>query len=610
MSTSQAQMLMDTIRLPEVKLIDSKLDYHNIGSNIDIINVESLAEGSSIDLASLISIATSIYVKQYGALATPAFRGTSSSHTLVLWNGMPINSIANGLADLSGIYCHNFSDISIASGGDGSIFGTGAVGGSLHLNSKMKLDETNKLLISSSMGSFGLSSQSIQFSLKNGKIFTNGGLDYFKHENDFKYYNSTQFGNPLTINENSKIKSNSQNFNLLYNLNTNTNFKLSTWLSKIEREVPQNMTVLVSDAKQYDEFKRLLIAFKHKIDKLSIDFKQAYLEEDFRYTEDLKNINSYYITKSYISDADIKLVRNKYLFNIGSGLINNYINNNNYSSFIKDEKSFSLFSAVQYHSKYFNVNSILRHEWHSTFKVPLIPTVAIESKISQFFKFRLKYNRNFRIPTYNDRFWSSVGAVGNINLNPETSWNKEFGFEIKMKYLNISFTGFKLNILDMIIWQQIDNGIWMPNNIKEVYSRGIETKTNFKFRKLRFDGKYSFTKSTHEVATNNLDNTVGQQLRYVPLHKGSIGVNFVDKDLLFSLRTTYTGEVITSYALPYNKTLNSFFLTDLSIQHKVNSIPISIQLKIKNLTNESYITYQNYPNPGREYLFTIKYIIN
>ena len=115
---------------------------------------------------------------------------------------MPINSIANGLADLSAIYCHNFSDISIASGGDGSIFGTGAVGGSLHLNSKMKLDETNKLLISSSMGSFGLSSQSIQFSLKTGKIYTNGGLDYLKHDNDFKYYNSTQFGNPLTINEN------------------------------------------------------------------------------------------------------------------------------------------------------------------------------------------------------------------------------------------------------------------------------------------------------------------------------------------------------------------------------------------------------------------------
>ena len=69
-----------------------------------------------------------------------------------------------------------------------------------------------------------------------------------------------------------------------------------------------------------------------------------------------------------------------------------------------------------------------------------------------------------------------------------------------MKYLNMSFTGFKLNIIDMIIWQQIDNGIWMPNNIKEVYSRGIETKTNFKFRKLRFDGKYKKIKNIHKNA--------------------------------------------------------------------------------------------------------------
>ena len=92
-------------------------------------------EGSSVDLANIISSSSSVYIKQYGALATPTFRGSSSSHTLVLWNGMPINSIANGLADLSGIFCNSFSDIVIVNGGEGSLFGSGAIGGSIHLNS-------------------------------------------------------------------------------------------------------------------------------------------------------------------------------------------------------------------------------------------------------------------------------------------------------------------------------------------------------------------------------------------------------------------------------------------------------------------------------------------
>ena len=603
-------MAMDTINLPEVKLIDSRLATHNIGSNIDVINTESLEEGSSIDLANLIIGSSSIYVKQYGALATPTFRGSSSSHTLVLWNGMPINSIANGLADLSGIYCHNFSEIIVVSGGDGSIFGSGSLGGSIHLNSNIKADETNKLLLSSSKGSYGLSSQSLQFYLRDEKLVANGSFDYFVHDNDFEYYNSTQFTNPLTVNENGKIKSNSQNLNLLYNLNTNTNFKFSTWFSDLEREVPQNMAVSGSDAKQYDEFKRLLFALKHKRDLLSIDFKQAYLKEDFRYTEDLKNIDSYYIAESYVSDADIKLHKGSFLFNIGSGFTNNNINNNNYSSSSKKENSFACFSAIQYNSKYLKMNFILRKEWHSTFKVPLIPTLAFESKISRYLKFRIKYNRNFRSPSYNDRFWLSGGAIGNINLIPENSWNTEFGFDVKIKNFNIGITGYNLSIFDMIIWQQMDNGIWMPNNIKEVYSRGVESRTSLKFWKLSFETNYSFTKSTHEIATNNLDISVGQQLRYMPLHKGSASINFIDQDFSFSLRTSYTGEVVTSYALPNNKTLDDFVLTDFSVKYKMNLLPISLKAKVKNLTNESYVTYLNYPNPGREYLFTIEYIIN
>lgn len=607
---SRAQMAMDTINLPEVKLIDSRLATHNIGSNIDVINTESLEEGSSIDLANLIIGSSSIYVKKYGALATPTFRGSSSSHTLVLWNGMPINSIANGLADLSGIYCHNFSEIIVVSGGDGSIFGSGSLGGSIHLNSNIKADETNKLLLSSSKGSYGLSSQSLQFYLRDEKLVANGSFDYFTHDNDFEYYNSTHFTNPLTVNENGKIKSNSRNLNLLYNLNTNTNFKFSTWVSDLEREVPQNMAVSGSDAKQYDEFKRLLFALKHKIDLLSIDFKQAYLKEDFRYTEDLKNIDSYYIAESYVSDADIKLHKGSFLFNIGSGFTNNNINNNNYSSSSKKENSFACFSAIQYNSKYLKMNSILRKEWHSTFKVPLIPTLAFESKISRYLKFRIKYNRNFRSPSYNDRFWLSSGAIGNINLIPENSWNTEFGFDVKIKNFNLGITGYNLSIFDMIIWQQMDNGIWIPNNIKEVYSRGVESRTSLKFWKLSFETNYSFTKSTHEIAANNLDISVGQQLRYMPLHKGSASINFIDQDFSFSLRTSYTGEVITSYALPNNKTLDDFVLTDFSVKYKMNLLPISLKAKVKNLTNESYVSYLNYPNPGREYLFTIEYIIN
>ena len=77
----------------------------------------------------------------------------------------------------------------------------------------------------------------------------------------------------------------------------------------------------------------------------------------------------------------------------------------------------------------------------------------------------------------------------------------------------------------------------------------------------------------------------------------------------FTIHQTYNGKVITSYGAFQNNMLEDFFLTDLSVKYKLDKLPVIFFVKIKNLANQSYTTYENYPNPGREYLFTIKYNI-
>ena len=54
----------------------------------------------------------------------------------------------------------------------------------------------------------------------------------------------------------------------------------------------------------------------------------------------------------------------------------------------------------------------------------------LETKINSIFRLRSKYNMNFRSPTFNDRYWVSSGANGNLDLLPENSWNKELGLDI------------------------------------------------------------------------------------------------------------------------------------------------------------------------------------
>ncbi len=216
---------------------------------------------------------------------------------------------------------------------------------------------------------------------------------------------------------------------------------------------------------------------------------------------------------------------------------------------------------------------------------------------------------NFRSPTFNDRFWAGASANGNPDLVPENGWNKEFGFDLSSRYFNFSATAYTLNISDMILWQQKENGNWMPNNIKQVWSRGLETKIKIQIKDLSIIGNYAFTKSTNELATDPLDKTVGKQLRYVPLHKGNVSFIITEDNLQFSLNQSYTGEVITNYSTLTDNTLDAFILTDVSLKYSANNLPISIEAKVKNLLDKSYQTYQNYPNPGRELLLTLNYII-
>jgi len=606
----QGQMAMDTIRLPEVKLEHNRLQTHSIGTHLVILTPEIIGESTSQKLSDCLANHSSVYIKQYGALATPAFRGTSSSHTLVLWNGIPLNSIANGLLDFSITPVQGFEKIAIVHGGDASVFGSGAMGGSIHLNSITDFKNQKEIKLTNEQGSYGLLSQVISIKHSTDKLAFNLSLTSLTDENSFSYTNTTQRGHPTVVNDYGEIESKSGKLNLAYKYDNTTKFAVAYWRSVYVREVPQNMTAPFSDAIQYDKTNNLLLSATHFFTDGVITLKRAFLEEDFRYTEQLKNIDSKYLTNSKITDVDVKINKGSFLYNLGGNFTKQSVINNNYLDTRQLEKQSAIFSSVQYNYDFLSMNIVLRKQWQTTVEVPIIPSLGFSADITKQLSIRFKYNRNFRSPTFNDRFWAGAGANGNPDLTPEDAWNKEFGFDINTAYFKFKATAYNLDISDMILWQQMDNGSWMPNNIKQVFSRGLETSLKIQTKNISIIGNYAYTKSTNEIAQDPLDISVGKQLRYVPLHKGAVTFIVNEGDFSFIVNKNYTGEVITSHGALENKTLPYFILTDIAIAYSPDFVPVSIEIKIKNLMDKSYTTYQNYPNPGRELLLTLNYTIN
>ena len=421
-------------------------------------------------------------------------------------------------------------------------------------------------------GSYGLNSNSVSFKSSNDKIFISSLLNRVEDINQFTYINTSLANNPLDTNSYGKIKSEQYQFNFAYKNNSFNTIRFNYWRTYNNREVAQNMTIINSDAKQYDETDRVSLTLLNYLKYFDFKIQQSYLKEKFNYTELSKNINSYYSSSSYITDIDLKKKYNNILLNIGSLYTNNSLYNNNYLKRDINENYIAVYSALQFNIKGFKSNTVLRQEWHSTFKSPILSTVALEKRFDNI-RFRYKFNRNFRVPTFNDRYWFSSNAIGNIDLLPELAYCNEFGFDLN-SFIDIHVTAYNINISNMILWQPLEGFVWQANNIKNVRSRGLETKFSFFYNNLKIDVNYFYTKSTNENNTNNYDLSLNKQLLYVPKHKVNLLLNYKIKKYNLYVQNTYTDKVITSYGFSEDNYLDAFNITDIIINSEIKNTNI------------------------------------
>ena len=602
--------ITDTVNLNEVSVISPKSITFSNGSNVKKIDPLKIKISQTEKIADLLSSNSSIYIKQYGALATATIRGTSSSHTAVNWNGYPINSIANGLSDLSNITALTNDNIFLIKGGNSTIFGSGSIGGSINIDSKKIRNQKLSSNTNFESGSNGLSSQS--YSAKYGDDIVSFYILHskLKDKNKFKFTNISQAGNPRQTNKHGKIVSFQNKLDLNFKLNPNIIIQFNYWGDNSTREVPQNMTIRFTDAMQYDVNDRISISSTYSVKNLSCKISKALIYEDFRYTEEIKNIDSKYLASKEFNNFDLSYNFKNLIFQSTFSYNKNKINSNNFENNKEKDISKTIFFSTTYKNNNLETQLAIRGEDNSEYEVPLTPLFSTEYKFNELVQSSIKLNKNFRSPTFNDRYWFSSGSRGNIELKPEMSNNAEFSIHLKKNKFKLSSTLFNLNVKDWILWSQNIDGIWSPENIKEVWSRGIETQLKYNYKKILLELNYSLTKTTSEKASNDLDISVGQQLRYVPKNKLNTTLLYVKGNIISFLNITFTDEVITSYNSGDNKKLEAYTLVSAGTSYKLFNEDLKLDLRVLNLTNQQYQTYLNYPNPGREYVLSINYTIN
>lgn len=601
--------------LNEVVIMHNKQEAFETSKKTVTIDSSILARYNTTSIADLLSNQSTIHVKTYGNgnIATTSMRGGNSNHTALIWNGLNIQNAMLGQTDLSILPTLFFNNVSLEYGGGSSMWGSGAIGGSIHLQNKTTFNQGFKTKLQMSIGSFNTKKIATSTLLSYKRIVSNTKIYYNSSENNYHYKDTIDKENPnkQVTHADYITKGLMQEFSLLIKESQTLNVRV--WYNNTFRNLP-SFNTNVNKKNQQDDNLKINADWNYTKGHLNSTIRIGYFNDKLNYTDSSAN--------NLISNSTIKTIiaESNNIVNYKNHKINYGVNFTNYNAilFSKENNKDTLYNYklsklalfVAYKVSLFksklNYNLSLRKEFNSQTYIPFTGNTGIHHQLTKLIATKLNANKSFRQPTLNDLYWN---PGGNPNLKPEDSYEIDGGIEFKYKKKNINVlieaSYFNRHVTNWIIWLPSGNQYWSPNNIAQVYSRGAETKTELSYSKkdlmIKLTLNTSYVLSTNQKATSENDNSLGRQLIFTPRYngQGTFAMNYKNINILFN--NNYTGYRFTS--TDNTSWLNPYYIANFKCSYTYSFSNINMELfgNINNLFNKNYVVIANNPMPMRNY---------
>ncbi len=504
---TQLYAQLDSIQqLDEVVLSDVRLKDYSDGYSIQTIS-DTIVQRNSKSLTDVLRYNTTIYFKEngYGMVSSPSFRGTNAQQTAVIWNGIAINSNLNGQTDFNTISPTAFSSISIRKGGGSTQYGSGAVGGSIHLTNDIRFENIHSNSLRLTAGSFSTFEGNFKTQHADKDYYFDLGVDFISSVNDYSYKDLD------TKNENGEFSK----FNTALNAGLPLKRGSLTWNSNYfigDRNLSGSITAIARD-RYKDINTRNLITLTTKYYKVQSILKGAHLYEEYQYYPDQeKSLFFEGSSHTYLGEYQLD-------YNISPSFkitpLINYTFIQGKGDNIKEEDRNTLAAVLlikhQVSNKWtYGFN--FRQEFLNDFDNPFLFAFDTQYQIQPWYQLKVNASKNYRVPTFNDLYWN---AGGNENLEAETSYQAGLGNTINIQNVEFDLEGFYISSTDLIKWQPNEENIWMPVNISETENYGVE----FGARYHTTINKHSLDIFTQYAFTKAIDKEKNKQLIYVPKHK-------------------------------------------------------------------------------------------
>ena len=600
----------DTVSLKDVEISAKKIDLSEIGKKTEKIDSIVKEQFKYSSVAEVLGYNSSVFIKNYGpgSIATTALRGANASQTAVMWNGFNLQNAMLGQADLALLPSVLFESIGVEYGGSSSLWGSGAIGGSIHLNNEVKFNQGLSSGLNFGMGSFGTLNTSAAVLVSKRRFVSSTKVYLNSSENNFKYKDTLDKENQNKRQGNSEFnfKGLLQEFKFL--INEKQIVSVNAWLSNNQRHLPTFPNTASSKIYQKDVGARLSANWTYVEKKYRSVIRVGYFIDKIDYTDSVIDLFSTSTAKTTMLENEhyFKLHKN-YNLNIAVNFMSSSATTENYTSPKKLSRASVLLGNKFIFFKERLVTYVsCRAEYFSVGTLPFTGNISVEYKLTKHIATKLNTAKVYRQPTLNELYWT---PGGNIHLKPEEGYTCEGEINYSKQFKNITFfvscAAYSRKIENWILWIPGVGGNPSPLNIQNVWSRGTETSWKLNYRKNKFRAGVgvitTYVLSTVESNLQQNDNTVNKQLMYTPRYtvNGSIAMGYAGTDLTFYHQ--YAGyRFTTSDNLNW---LNPYHISSLRLSTKLHlkELQLVVFAACNNLFNVNYMVLAGRPMPLQNY---------
>ena len=615
---SYAVMAQDTIVLQSVEVNATAIRKNQAETAMERkMDTALLKRLNTITMSQLLIQHSPVFIKTYGpgGVATASFRGTTASHTLVLWNGFQLNAPTLGLVDFSTIPVFMTEQVALK-WGSGTSANSGGLGGTVNIETNQHFGEGLILDLKQTYGSFNSFGSYITAGYSWASHLLRVKAYRTSSDNDFEYDNIGVIPHQVMKQKNGEFVDYGVMPEYQWRFR-NSLITIVSWNQWSDRNCPQIMPNVNNDnTKEYTEngYSRNFISYKTYWNTGKIEVKSAYFYEKQHYfLESYTDIGTPVTKINSINDANIYhqiADLNQDLFkswklNAKVQWDHEQVKSNNYDG-TKDRDMLSFYAAVTGKvMKPLDLRLTLRNDWVDWTSAGFFPTATLSYSFMYVkgLKINAGYSHNYRNPSLNDLYWN---PGGNPDLKPENGrtldGNIMYSRTLGRFTVESTLGTYYSKVKDWIQWVPTNWRYWVPENVNTVTAYGAEVHLKISY----FINDWNFSASGNYVYSHTTDET-GYQLMYIPLHHANAFAEVKWKTWNMTYTMEYTGrrktqmddeEVLAGRLDPYT-------LHHVSLGKQIRKF--YAEFKINNLTDVDYMAILWRAMPGRSYEVSLNY---